>query len=190
MTKLRALFGALAFGLVAFFFLRGGGEQAGERELLSEEVAATSEGGSVDRSASRIRGNENVKENKKTKEKFKVIPLVLESAEAFGQPGNTARENMEYLTSLISEYDSIVKEESIPTGVNEDFVDALTGRNSERIEVLPRDHPRIDKEGRLLDNWASPYFFHSDSETAFQIRSAGPDKEMFTEDDILETFGS
>jgi len=36
----------------------------------------------------------------------------------------------------------------------------------------------------LCDRWGTPFFFHQESAYAMGIRSAGPDREMYTEDDV------
>ncbi|HMP73919.1 MAG TPA: type II secretion system protein GspG, partial [Kiritimatiellia bacterium] len=51
--------------------------------------------------------------------------------------------------------------------------------------LLPLHHPRIDHHGALLDPWGTPYFFHHLSRNRLEIRSAGPDREFHTDDDLL-----
>jgi hypothetical protein len=35
-----------------------------------------------------------------------------------------------------------------------------------------------------LDRFGTPYFFHPISETRIDVRSAGPDRKLWTEDDV------
>jgi hypothetical protein len=35
----------------------------------------------------------------------------------------------------------------------------------------------------MCDRWGTPYFFHQVSKTEMEIRSAGPDRRMWTGDD-------
>ena len=37
----------------------------------------------------------------------------------------------------------------------------------------------------ILDRWGAPYFFHQLSKNEMEIRSAGPDKAMWTNDDVV-----
>lgn len=53
------------------------------------------------------------------------------------------------------------------------------------IRLIPATHPRISAGGALLDAWGTPFFFHFLSHRAIEVRSAGPDRELFTEDDIV-----
>lgn len=70
-----------------------------------------------------------------------------------------------------------------PAGQNEDIVTAMLGENAKRAAYLQADSPAI-KDGRLLDPWGTPYWFHPVSRDRMEIRSAGPDRELFTADDL------
>ncbi len=45
---------------------------------------------------------------------------------------------------------------------------------------------RVNDNGELVDRWGTPYFFHQISGADTEIRSAGPDKIMYTADDIVK----
>lgn len=70
-----------------------------------------------------------------------------------------------------------------PVGQNEDITAALLGANPQRLALLPPGSPAI-KDGQLIDPWGSPYWFHPVSGQEMEIRSAGPDRELFTADDL------
>lgn len=75
---------------------------------------------------------------------------------------------------------------SFPTGEdNAQFIRAMSGGNPRKIWYLPRPHQRIDPQGRLLDSWGTPYIFHAISRDYLEIRSAGPDKEIYNDDDLV-----
>jgi hypothetical protein len=44
---------------------------------------------------------------------------------------------------------------------------------------------RINARGELVDYWGTPFFFHQLSGTEMEIRSAGPDRVMWTVDDLV-----
>ncbi len=44
---------------------------------------------------------------------------------------------------------------------------------------------RINEKGELVDAWNTPFFFHQISGTEMEIHSAGPDKIMWTQDDLV-----
>ena len=73
-----------------------------------------------------------------------------------------------------------------PLGDNADITAALTGRNRQRIVFVSPDHPAIH-DGTLIDRWGTPYHFHARSAEVFDLRSAGPDRTIFTPDDLLLT---
>lgn len=68
-------------------------------------------------------------------------------------------------------------------GDNGDVTLALVG-NSEKGVWLPRSSSRI-RDGLLQDRWGSPYWFHPNAVNQIEIRSPGPDKELFTSDDLI-----
>ena len=74
-----------------------------------------------------------------------------------------------------------------PVGENREITAALTGRNSIDFTFLPRDHPAINAKGELCDRWGTPFFFHQLSGGQMEIRSAGPDRTLWTDDDIVLT---
>jgi hypothetical protein len=71
-----------------------------------------------------------------------------------------------------------------PIGMNEDITAVLTGHNYTKGILFPPNSPMIVK-GQIVDRWGSPYWFHPSSSTQMEIRSPGPDKNLFTGDDIV-----
>lgn len=68
---------------------------------------------------------------------------------------------------------------------NAQFMNALRGLNPEGLAIFPFAHPRLDARGALLDAWGKPFLFHQLSRDHLEIRSAGPDGEWYTPDDLL-----
>jgi hypothetical protein len=73
-----------------------------------------------------------------------------------------------------------------PVGDNADITAALTGTQypGQRGQVFPRGHRAI-RSGELIDRWGTPYWFHPNSGSQMEIRSAGPDRQLFTQDDVV-----
>jgi|GEM_PF-2190090 len=69
-------------------------------------------------------------------------------------------------------------------GENHEITAGLTGKNPKKLIFIPPDHPRLDAKGNLLDRWETPYFFHKQSESKLEIVSAGPDRRLWSSDDI------
>jgi len=73
-----------------------------------------------------------------------------------------------------------------PVGTNPEITSQLTGNNPRHINFLtPRPGIRINENGELLDPWGTPYFFHQLSASDTEVRSAGPDKILWTSDDLV-----
>ena len=71
-----------------------------------------------------------------------------------------------------------------PVGENEEITAALLGKNSKHLAYLPASGSFLDRSGKLIDRWGTPYVFHSLTASHTEIRSAGPDRELWTADDI------
>jgi hypothetical protein len=74
-----------------------------------------------------------------------------------------------------------------PVGENNEITAALTGRNGLGFAFIPKDCPAVNTKGELCDRWGKPYFFHQISGEKMEIRSAGPDKVLWTDDDVVLT---
>ena len=114
-------------------------------------------------------------------------PAAQGSPQAHGLnlPSNTPERDLAVLSGLLSEFTTCLHVRNLPPlGDNEDITAALTGRNRMKLVVIPPGHPALDGKGRLVDRWGTPYHFHARSADTFDLRSAGPDKVLFTADDI------
>jgi hypothetical protein len=69
-------------------------------------------------------------------------------------------------------------------GANEEFAAALMGQNAAKEVFLKAPHACLNEKGQLVDRWGSPLFFHVRDRSRIDIRSAGPDREMWTADDL------
>lgn len=71
-----------------------------------------------------------------------------------------------------------------PLSANEDWADLLRGKNAAQEEFLPAIHVALNDKGQLVDRWQTPLFFHALGGGRFELRSAGPDRKLWTADDI------
>lgn len=103
---------------------------------------------------------------------------------SFGSSPDKAASEPKQLLEILRYYQ--LEFGSFPPGQeNEDIMNALTGNNPARLPIFPRQHSRLDPKGRLLDSWGNPFIFHPISSQYLEVRSKGPDGEIFTDDDIL-----
>ncbi len=73
-----------------------------------------------------------------------------------------------------------------PVGSNPEITRALAGKNPTGAKFLARESITLNDAGELLDLFGTPYFFHPVSGAIMEIRSAGPDRKLFTPDDIVK----
>lgn len=104
---------------------------------------------------------------------------------AYGSVDHDMQRDLEILQEGILSYAMLVKNDDLPTGSNAMCIDALCGNNKSRIRFLRKDHPMLNAEGELIDRWGTPVYFHAVSSQDIGLRSAGPDKQMWTEDDFV-----
>lgn len=71
-----------------------------------------------------------------------------------------------------------------PLGFDTDLARALADPDLMGEAALPANHPAL-RAGRLVDRWGSPWLVHPLSSDVIQLRSAGPDRRLFTADDLV-----
>ncbi len=106
-------------------------------------------------------------------------------ADRLNAPDHPPAEDLQIVAEFISLYRRALG--GNPTGQNEDITAALTGMTDPEHpagRVFPPNSPAI-KGGQLVDRWGTPFWFHPVSAHKMEIRSAGPDKQLFTVDDLL-----
>lgn len=99
-------------------------------------------------------------------------------------PGLTPLTVMENMRAVFHQYSAQFG--GNPVGINRDITAALNGENARQIVFInPEDGQRINERGQLVDNWGTPFFFHQLSRSEMEIHSAGPDRKMWTSDDLI-----
>lgn len=102
--------------------------------------------------------------------------------EELHRPDKSGEDDLHVLDTLLLTFRQAIK--SNPSGENYEIIEALTGSNQKGVAVIPANYPSISTDGELLDRWGSPYHFHSISSQKMEIRSAGPDGQLWNDDDI------
>ncbi len=99
-------------------------------------------------------------------------------------PGITPVTLLENVRSAFRNYSS--RFGGNPVGTNQEITRMLNGNNPGNATLLqPEDGLRVNDRGELVDNWGTPFFFHQLSRTEIEIHSAGPDRKMWTADDLV-----
>ena len=84
---------------------------------------------------------------------------------------------------MLRDYHTLMGEN--PIGTNAEIMKALMGANPKQATLGPPEGIPLNSKGELVDQWGTPYFFHQLSRNLTEVRSAGPDKVMWTADDMI-----
>lgn len=104
----------------------------------------------------------------------------------YGDPATPPIEDLRKIQHVAVGYFSLVKDaQHFPIGGNEDFSAALRGENPNRAVFLRPGHPVFSREGLLIDRWGSPLIVHPEAWRELEIRSAGPDRIPYNDDDLI-----
>lgn len=105
-------------------------------------------------------------------------------ADDLNAPSSDIQRDLRLVSEIVGTFQSNFLQTGNPTGTNAEITAALTGKNLLQLALVPAEHPAINREGELVDRWGTPFFFHAESATRMEIRSAGPDRKMWTDDDV------
>ena len=113
-------------------------------------------------------------------------PLIGETIlRDYASPRTTPQNDLTQLAHLMDNFSLLVKSATDrPMSANEDWAAAFRGLNPAHERFLPDTHVALDAQGRLVDRWGTPLFFHALGNRRFDLRSAGPDQKLWTEDDL------
>ena len=103
----------------------------------------------------------------------------------YGSTSTTPINDLKLLGALINNMGLLVKNlYERPMSGNEDWASALRGLNPGHQRFLPDNYRIFNADGLLVDRWGTALFLHPVGQKLFDIRSAGPDRKMWTADDI------
>jgi hypothetical protein len=90
---------------------------------------------------------------------------------------------LELVTQLLSDYRLVYQENPVGTE-NAEIVAQLLGSNPKKTFFIDPALSALNASGELLDRWGSPFVFHPLKSDLMDIRSLGPDKTIWTADDL------
>lgn len=111
-------------------------------------------------------------------------PIQGRVGQGLNAANGTAREDLLILQEVFAAWRTNAVGLGNPVGDNQEITAALSGQNQWSFAIIPADHPAINEKGELCDRWGTRLFFHQHSGDRMEIRSAGPDRERFTDDDV------
>lgn len=101
--------------------------------------------------------------------------------EVFAPPDQEAMIEVDKVSLMIRDYRTLAGEN--PVGTNAEIMAAIMGDNPKQAKLGPPEGVKLNEKGEIIDRWGTPYFFHQISRDHMEIRSAGPDKILWTDDD-------
>lgn len=103
----------------------------------------------------------------------------------YAKPGLPPRNDLTLISRLMQNSVLLLKSAANrPLSANEDWADFFKGKNAMHERFLPDNHASLNSAGQLVDRWGTPLFFHALGNNRYEVRSAGPDKMLWTADDI------
>lgn len=108
-------------------------------------------------------------------------PHLRELGLSLNSPEHEPQQDLEILNELLGLHQRALG--AHPSGDNTDITAALIGTGPEGV-FLPRTATAL-REGQLVDRWGTPFWFHPVAANVTEIRSAGPDRQLFTGDDLV-----
>lgn len=103
----------------------------------------------------------------------------------YGDPSAKPEEDLALMHRALGNFALLVKgADPLPLGANEDIAAALLGKNSRKTVFLQSPTPALNDAQQLIDRWGTPLYFHARARDRIEIRSAGPDKIMWSDDDL------
>lgn len=112
-------------------------------------------------------------------------PLKGVVGEGLNSPSGSAMQDLDIVGQILDAWQTNFPHQGNPVGLNVEITRALTGANRLKEPFLPTDHPAINANGELCDRWGSPLIFHQISKQHMELRSAGPDRVPYSEDDLV-----
>ncbi|MEY3895736.1 MAG: hypothetical protein RLZZ214_1256 [Verrucomicrobiota bacterium] len=114
-------------------------------------------------------------------------PRAAESLLAgYGDPETPPLDDLRKIQRVAVGYFSMIKDASrFPIGGNEDLAAALRGENPNHEVFIRPGHPVFSQAGLLIDRWSSPLVIHPQAWRQLELRSAGPDRVPYNEDDLV-----
>ena len=113
----------------------------------------------------------------------RVLPGAQETVEGFNDPSHSPERDLEIIAEALAQYRRVFGRNP-PGGGNAEIVAGLLGGNAKKLAVIPPDLPAVNAAGEMTDRWGTPFHFHPVSGTVTEVVSAGPDRLLWTADDV------
>jgi len=189
MKQLIALLAVCLLAAGVYFLLRGPSSTENHAEAVAADpapnrvpVTPKNHGGEFKRTALISTGTETQPTGLASVVEKSATPYVLGSEN--NPPSMESEVVLRNVRNAVHQYNSMFG--GNPTGNNPEITAALNGGNSKEARFITEESGlRINGRGELVDSWGTPFFFHQLGANEMEIRSAGPDKKIWTRDDLV-----
>ncbi len=104
----------------------------------------------------------------------------------YGTEHQSPGDDLANVTEALEHFWLLIKDpDALSVMSNASIMNSLKGENPHGLRFISPTHPLLNEQGELLDRWNTPLQFHAKSMTQIEIRSAGPDQKLYTEDDVV-----
>ena len=160
--------------LVILFLLMRDGEEGDESRRPNAKSAIV------------LRVTPNAGGGEKIFEEEAVSDLSEQYLQNYGSNKQQALQDLEEVAAIFDDYRTVAGPANpLPTRGNSEMVQFLSGENPSGFRYLSMSGPAVNPSGELVDRWGNPLYLHFVSSEEIEIRSAGVDGEMWTDDDLL-----
>ncbi|MBE7497167.1 MAG: hypothetical protein HS117_19675 [Verrucomicrobiaceae bacterium] len=174
----------LLWGIVIGFVLIGIQWQVFKELALTQMVAGKSERNDLETLVERVDRLANVIAQLPPPRKTAAEEILL----AYSSSSTRQEDDLHAMAHVFSNLRLLVKGDApFRMGANEEFAAALLGKNAAKEVFLSTPHACLNEKGQIIDRWGSALFFHVRDAQRIDIRSAGPDRVMWTADDLHRT---
>lgn len=109
---------------------------------------------------------------------------------AYAGAGGTDIEDMQLLARCAAAFLTIHKQAiDRPLSANGEWSAALRGQRPGTTRWFEDTAPLFSADGAIIDRHGTPVHFHALGRKSWEFRSAGPDKNLFTDDDAVSAVG-
>lgn len=159
--------------IVLLFLILGAGSYWLRTVILQREEAAAKQ-----------RIQEGMARRREAAEKLAPLPgdTILAN---YAQAGTRPEDDLSSIAHVFANLTLLIKSDApFRMGANAEFAAALRGKNRSQLRFISDTHPVFNDLGELVDRWETPLYLHAIAHDRIDIRSAGPDRTLWTEDDI------
>ncbi len=111
------------------------------------------------------------------------LPAAARAAASRSEPIVDGRAELDGVQFMLRDFRTRIGEN--PVGSNAEIMRSLMGGNEAKAFLGPPPGQSLNADGELVDRWGTPYFFHQLSKNSMEVRSAGPDRRLWTSDDLV-----